>query len=217
MENGTDLLKELIANLEYLQQFYEEPRVIFPHFLSWINNVTNTLEASGKDKELEIWHRATDNYNFSIDEMHIVMAQLKPVLLGMQKRIEPFVAYERIEQLAAIKSPSFDLTKLIQLCRELNYCYADECYLAVGMLIRSILDHVPPIFGVNEFVKVANNYNGGISFKSSMAILQNSSRKIADAFLHIPIRVSETLPTKNQVAFGADLDVLLGEIVRLLK
>ena len=66
-------------------------------------------------------------------------------------------------------------------------------------------------------MKVANNYNGGISFKSSMAILQNSSRKIADAFLHIPIRVSETLPTKNQVAFGADLDVLLGEIVRLLK
>lgn len=130
---------------------------------------------------------------------------------------EPYVDLERIKELGAIKSDNFDLVKLIKLCEELNESYANGCYLAVAMLVRAILDHVPPIFECKSFAEVANNFAGSRSFKHSMANLENSSRKIADAHLHGQIRSKETLPNKTQVNFSNDLDVLLAEIVRVLK
>jgi hypothetical protein len=90
--------------------------------------------------------------------------------------------------------------------------------MAVAMLVRAILDHVPPIFSCKNFAEVSNNYGGGSkSFKQSMANLESSSRKIADSHLHTQIRSKEILPNKTQVNFSNDLDVLLAEIVRLLK
>lgn len=127
-----------------------------------------------------------------------------------------FVDLVRIEELRAITSSSFDLAKLIKLCEELNTCYANDCFLAVTMLTRAVVDHVPPIFGYRSFNEVANNY-GGKSFKKSMQHLQNSLRYIADSHLHQPIRNKETLPSRVQVNFSNDLDVLLAEIVRSLK
>lgn len=85
------------------------------------------------------------------------------------------------------------------------------------MLVRSILDHVPPEFSCKSFSEVANNYAGSKSFKQSMAHLENSSRKIADAHLHTQIRKTESLPNKTQVNFTNDLDVLLAEIARILR
>ena len=129
---------------------------------------------------------------------------------------EMYVDSGRLDELRAISSPDFDLTKLIQLCEELSACYANGSYLAVTMLTRTILDHVPPIFGFGTFNEVANN-SPGRSFCRSMQHLQNSSRNIADAYLHTPIRNSETLPNRTQVNFQNDLDTLLAEIVRKLK
>ena len=70
-------------------------------------------------------------------------------------------------------------------------------------------------FGFDTFAEVTNNYKGSKSFKDSMKNLENSSRKIADAYLHNRIRKKESLPNENQVNFSHDLDVLLGEIVRI--
>lgn len=128
-----------------------------------------------------------------------------------------YVDETRIAELQAIKSERFDLTRLIELCKELNICYLNECYFAVALLTRALLDHVPPIFGFDTFSKVANNCPGSRSFKESMQHLESSCRKIADAHLHIQIRSKEVLPTKTQVNFANDLDVLLAEIVRLLR
>ena len=50
-----------------------------------------------------------------------------------------------------------------------------------------------------------------------MGHLDKALRKIADSYLHLPIRRKEILPNQNQVNFSADLDVLLAEIVRQLK
>jgi len=58
----------------------------------------------------------------------------------------------------------FDLAKLIRLCEELNICCQADCHFAMIMLTRSILDHVPPIFGRNSFSEVANNYASSKSF-----------------------------------------------------
>ena len=129
-----------------------------------------------------------------------------------------FVDPTRITELRAIKSQAFDLSKLLRYCEELNTNFRSNCFLSVYMLGRAILDHVPPIFSCKSFAEVANNYStGGKSFKQSMQNLENSLRNIADAHLHVQIRKSETLPNVTQVNFSADLDVLLAEIVRLLK
>lgn len=126
-----------------------------------------------------------------------------------------FVDPERIKQLQKIGKEKFDLSKLIRKCEELNIAYSTKSYFSVGMLTRAITDHIPPIFNKNSFSEVAGGY-GTKSFKDSMIHLDKSSRKIADSFLHTHIRRKETLPTKTQVNFSSDLDVLLGELIRIL-
>jgi len=127
-----------------------------------------------------------------------------------------FVNNHRIKELEQIKNDTFDLLKVIQYCKELNLAFSNEMYLSTGMIVRSLIDHIPPIFQKNSFKEVANNC-GTKSFQDSMKNLENSSRKIADSFLHTHIRKKEVLPNSTQVDFSNDLDVLLGEICRLLK
>lgn len=130
---------------------------------------------------------------------------------------EPYVSENRINELSEISQSKYDLTKLLELLREINVSNRHQMHLAVAMLVRAILDHIPPIFGFQTFSEVANNYQGGRSFKKQMQHLHNSLRNIADSYLHQTIRESEVLPAFTQVDFRAGLDVLLGEIVRLVK
>jgi hypothetical protein len=131
---------------------------------------------------------------------------------------EIYVEPDRIDELRAITSHKYDLTRLIELCEELNKCYANECFLAVAMLTRTVLNHVPPIFEFGTFSEVANNYgDGGKSFKEQMQRLEESLRTIADRHLHARIRKKEALPNRTQVDFSNDVDVLLEEVVRVLK
>ncbi len=128
-----------------------------------------------------------------------------------------YVDLDRLSELYYIDNKSFDLSKLIQLCCELNKSYENECYYSCIFLLRTIIDHVPPIFGFKSFKSVVNNYRGSQSFKRSMNKLENSSRDIADDHLHTQIRTTEVLPSKTQVDFKNNLDVLLAEIIRILK
>ena len=136
--------------------------------------------------------------------------------VGPEMITDNYVSLERINELRAINSNEFDLTRLIGICEELNKCEASSCSVATAALVRVILDHVPPIFGQKSFLYVASHH-GGRSLKKSFQNLQKSSRNIADRHLHTPIRKKESLPTPTQVDFSNDLDVLLEEIVRLLK
>lgn len=74
-----------------------------------------------------------------------------------------YVDNATILHLSEINSETFDLTKLIKLCKELNDNYSLENYLACGMILRSILDHIPPIFGKRSFDEVSSNF-GSQSF-----------------------------------------------------
>lgn len=121
-----------------------------------------------------------------------------------------------ILSLSQITSDKFDLTRLIEMCKELNDNYSLKNYLATGMLIRAILDHIPPIFGKTTFAEVSNNY-GNKSFKDIVLPLETSSRKISDAYLHTTIRNKEILPNKTQVSFQPNMDFLLSEVIRILK
>lgn len=129
----------------------------------------------------------------------------------------PYVDPTRLAEIRAVKGKAWDLTRLGQLCGELNVAHEHGSHMSVAMLVRAIVDHVPPIFGVKAFAEVANNYAGAKSFKDSMQKLDQSLRKIADAYLHVQIRTQEGIPNATQVNFSQDLDVLLQEIVRLVR
>jgi hypothetical protein len=127
-----------------------------------------------------------------------------------------FIDPGRIEQLREA-SGGYDTARLVRLCEELNDCHREQCYIAVAALTRALLDHVPPIFGAQNFSDVANQHPGhNRSFKASMRHLDGVARNIANAHLHQQIRSREVLPTATQVNFAQELDVLLAEIVRTL-
>jgi hypothetical protein len=131
---------------------------------------------------------------------------------------KPYVDPSRIVALQGIANGPWDFARLLELCREINVAAANRCHLSTAMLLRTILNHVPPVLGLNTFAEVANNYGGAKSlrsFKASMQRLEGSLRNIADMHLHSPIRSREDVPTAIQVDFAADLDVLLGEVIRV--
>lgn len=138
------------------------------------------------------------------------------IVINKPSPIVFYVDNSRIDELKKIPNEKFDLTKLVQICIELNSAREQGMLLAIPMLVRSLLDHVPPIFGCKDFSQVANNH-GPRSFKKSMSHLDNSLRNIADSYLHVQVRVRESLPNETQIDFSRDLDVLLQEIVRILK
>jgi hypothetical protein len=142
----------------------------------------------------------------------------RPPKIAAKPGYMALVSESRLEELRSLSSPDFDFRKLIRLCEELNTAFQEECYFATAMLTRGLLDHAPPVFGFKTFTEVANNYaGGGKSFKETMQHLENAARKVADLHLHMPIRKSETLPTAQQVNCGQQLDMLLSEIVRIMK
>jgi len=129
-----------------------------------------------------------------------------------------FVDLNRIKELAQINSDNFDVIKLVQLCKELNQVSTGDTFIIPSLLVRAIIDHVPPIFGCKNFSEVANSYKGGTkSFKKAMITLDNSLRNIADNTIHSQIRKKEVLPASLQSDFTPELDLLLSEIVRILK
>ena len=127
-----------------------------------------------------------------------------------------YVDPDRLVELSAIKSDQFNLKRLIQMCKELNHCFKRRDFIATIALVRAIADHTPPIFRFDSFSKVWNNASIAKSTRDSFRNLDTHSRNIADAYLHIQARKSETLPTSTQVDFSQSLDVLLGEVVRVL-
>jgi hypothetical protein len=193
----------------------------------WNAGLPKEIEDLPDDLHAYISDRAMERYNpdMPVDpserQAYLARNKITTSLSGTLLRTSTYASVDyvdpaRIAQLGIIRSEKYDLTRLIELCRELNVCYDNESYLAVAVLTRALLDHVPPIFGVTTFSEVANNYKGSRSFREAMSHLDTSCRKIADAHLHVQIRRKEVLPTKTQVNFASDLDLLLAEIVTLL-
>lgn len=129
------------------------------------------------------------------------------------QKIHDYINRDRINQLESIESKDFDLSRLIQICKEINSSRKNENYIALGSLLRVLIDHIPPLLGYETFKEVASNYPGK-SLKATFQHLENGCRKISDGLLHQKIRKKESLPTFTQVNFSTDIDVLLGEIIR---
>ncbi len=128
-----------------------------------------------------------------------------------------YIANERIDILRKLTHPEFDLLKLIKLLEELNSASKEMNVFTIAMLLRSIIDHIPPIFNFKTFSEVANNYTWSKSNRELMLRLDNSLRNIADSYLHTKIRKKEIIPSPTQVDFRPEMDVLLSELITLLE
>lgn len=164
----------------------------------------------GKDK----WRIKLDRLPELEVEFSSCFVQEKPI--STKNKSQTYIDLSRIAELATVKNASFDLTKLIRLCEEVNIAFSNNAFLSTIILVRAIIDHVPPIFGGTSFSQVVGGH-GSKSFKESMNHLDISSRKIADQYLHCQIRKKEVLPNVTQIDFSNDVDVLIAEIYRLLK
>jgi hypothetical protein len=127
-----------------------------------------------------------------------------------------FVAVSRIEAFRQLNgNVVYDLRKLIGLCEELNVAHSKGCWFSVAFLTRSLLDHVPPAFGYLSFAEVAGQYPGK-SFKAAAVPLETFARKVADKHMHEPLSEHLALPNGTQVYAAPALDVVLGELERVL-
>ena len=230
MEPFEDLRNEKISIQREGKIVYENIRAIFSKNqdefdISASNRVINDGDKvirSLPNERTEIYdifgtHYISGSSGFPASYKLLVSRQGKKHSSNKVENNKPyFVDPMRIDELKKIKSSKFDFKKLILFCEELNSCSSSSLFSSMAMVQRAIIDHVPPIFGCKNFAEVSNNYSGGSkSFKAQMAKLDESLRKIADQHLHTHIRSSESLPTRVQVDFSSDIDVLLSEIVRI--
>lgn len=191
-----------IKNAEEILKICSDQNLFGRSHLGWSEWVpTNVLEKLGE--------KVTDKY------IKDDFGYLKDVRIEGVKS-DNFVDPKRIDEIQNIQNKSFDFTKLVALLKELNIAYANGLFLTIPLLVRSVIDHIPPVFEKLDFNRLSGSY-GTRSFKDSMINLNKSSRKNADSVLHTQIRAKESLPNQTQINFKHDLDVLLQEIVRANK
>ncbi len=130
--------------------------------------------------------------------------------------ISDFVDHKTLEELRLVVSSSFDLSKVIRFCEEINSCFSSGNYIATTLLMRALINHIPPIFGQKTFQQVISQVSK--SRRELFKPLEEISRDIADLHTHDLIRHKENLPTRNQVEpFKPNLEVLLHEILVEMK
>ncbi|MFH2057580.1 MAG: hypothetical protein ABIJ59_01610 [Pseudomonadota bacterium] len=126
-----------------------------------------------------------------------------------------FLDYTVLKNLQGIKNQHFDTSKLCRMCEELNDAYARGNFVSSVLLLRAILNHIPPVFGFKTFAQVVSQ--SGRSIKAILSRLEEDARPIADLHTHILIRKKEQLPTKNQIEpYKAGFEVLIQEIIMKL-
>jgi len=121
-----------------------------------------------------------------------------------------------ITRLEKLESSRVDVASLVRMCNEINSSYAHGNVLATALVMRTVLNHVPPVFGHDTFAQVVANV--GKSLKDSFEHLENGLRKIADFHTHRKIAAMESYPSAAQVEpFKPQFEVLLQQVEARLK
>ena len=223
MNEPIEKIKKIMTDVATGQAKIQDTNDEYKKLFHELDDIFSSTNQKNPNQFSDLW----EFYSFWKKKKMDTYAERRSYVIELYKNIKPkkqvaksgaynFVNQNRVKELKTIKSTDFDISKLIRFCEELNSAFSLENFLSTAMLVRAIADHIPPIFGKTSFTEVANNH-GSKSFKESMKNLDNSSRKISDSHLHTQIRKKEVLPNSNQVDFSNDLDVLLGEIYRVLK
>jgi hypothetical protein len=153
-------------------------------------------------------------------ELYVVIDALKevsqdPNYAANAANNAAFLNTEVLLRLKAVQGARLDPKKLVKMCEELNDAYARGNYVSSALLLRAIINHVPPVFGASTFSEVVSQ--SGHSIKAILARLNDDARPIADLHTHILMRQTEQLPTKNQLEpYKASFEVLIQELLARL-
>lgn len=87
------------------------------------------------------------------------------------------------------KSNTFNFEKLISLIEEINFNFAHDKIYATSMILRAILDHIPPLLGKTNFEEVVSQHNWGSQKSSKRRGVKTllDFRNIPDDVLHSQI------------------------------
>lgn len=174
----------------------------------------------------------TDYQIFQNYKQHLYSVMLLPIRKRAAQQIEGFVrekiatwkryrfedakesstTYVRQEIIEGFikKQGKFNYKKLIRLMTELNSVFVSGYPYASSMLIRGILDHIPPLFGCETFEQVVSNHSWGRTDKKYMKGLFEFKKEGDDA-LHRQISEKEDLLDINDIPSSVRLNRLLQE------
>lgn len=123
-----------------------------------------------------------------------------------------FLNTEVLEELKKITNPKYDTAKLVKFCEELNDSYSRANYISCALLIRAVMNHVPPIFNAEKFSQVVANSSRSV--KAVLSHLESQARPIADLHTHFLIRAKEQVPTKYQIEpYKPSFEILIQEVI----
>ena len=123
-----------------------------------------------------------------------------------------FLNTDLLIRLKTVQGARLDIRKLVKMCEELNDAYARGNFISSALLLRAIMNHVPPVFGATTFCEVVAH--AGRSVKAILTRLNEEARPIADLHTHFLMRATEHLPTKNQLEpYKAGFEVLMQEVL----
>lgn len=108
------------------------------------------------------------------------------------------------------KQDGFDYKKLIRLLGELNSNYTTGYPYSSAILIRAILDHIPPLLGFGSFEEVVKNYSWPKTDREYMKNLLDFKNEGDDA-LHRQISQNQDLLDMSNLPNSNRLNRLLQE------
>jgi hypothetical protein len=108
-----------------------------------------------------------------------------------------------------------NVVHLVRVLREINSSLAHGNVVATALLMRAVLNHVPPVWGHQNFDRVVASV--GRSLKDSYMHLEDGLRKIADFHTHKRIDETDTYPSRAQVEpFKPQFELLLQNVLAAL-
>jgi hypothetical protein len=111
------------------------------------------------------------------------------------------------------KKDKFNYKKLIKLLKELNSNHAKGQQYSSAMLIRAVLDHIPPLLGFITFKQVAKTYpwnKTDMKFMKSLLEFKDN----ADATLHRKISEDEDIYEIQDLPYSNRFNRLLQECLK---
>ncbi|MFD3940054.1 hypothetical protein ACFWSF_35250 [Streptomyces sp. NPDC058611] len=192
---------------------------------TWVGSSGTTEEGiwwHELDRELRKYREATDLEQYVHTTSRLITAMAKELSVPAQTAPAPIPVPARgsyvddglIADLEA-KDTALRVDKLVALARELNTNHAAENPYACQMLLRAILDHVPPAFGQSAFQGVVASFPWGRTDKVYVKKL-SEFRNSADDVLHRQISTQPSRIDMHDLPPRACVNALLqGVLVHL--
>jgi hypothetical protein len=137
------------------------------------------------------------------------LAEVVPGFLEFVGYRSHFVDSRLLKKLSELDSKQSNLKFLVPYCEELNRSFAVDNPVAVCLLLRSVMNNIPPVFGKKTFAEVAAHCRK--QKKSSLEKLEENLRNFADHAAHVGVGWS---PNMAEVAtYKGNFDALLEEII----